>query len=197
VTTRDSDPEKTSNGRGSVFQLLVKESQLEALTLANKMGELRLNLRPFGGDGVEGNDTDNGESFLSWISSSHETAPAEPMKQEPVSTVVSTVQNLFSSDPIVAASPNHEMVIITPNGMKKYQWSNEKEMPQEVVEQPNNGLGGGNASAPANGFSDTSGNVYSGYGGYSPTYPTSTTPSQSDEGASVPESGSKKSSAVN
>jgi hypothetical protein len=119
------------------------------------------------------------------------------VKQEQVSTVTTAVQSLFTGA-IASATPrpSHEMVIITPNGMKKYQWSDEDRMPQEVVEQPGNSFNEGTSVAPANGFSSTSGNVYSGYGGYSPTYPTSTTPAGSDNGASAPESGSQE-SAVN
>ena len=76
--------------------MLVKESQLEALTLANSMGELRMNLRPFGEDNVEG--ADNGESFLSWINENDESKP-QPVKQEQVVAVNNSLATLFPARP--------------------------------------------------------------------------------------------------
>ncbi|MEO8271462.1 MAG: Flp pilus assembly protein CpaB, partial [Aureliella sp.] len=102
ITKRDSD-NANNGGHGSVFQLLVKESQLEALTLANTMGELRMNLRPFGEDTSEG--ADNGESFLSWINES-EKEPA-PVKPQQVVAVTSAVNTLFNGGQPVPAAPKH------------------------------------------------------------------------------------------
>ncbi len=171
VTKRDSESSNASN-RGSVFQLLVKESQLEALTLANTMSELRMNLRPFGETTAEG--ADNGESFLSWVQES-EKQP-EPARQELVSAVSNSVQSIFGASPVIATEPAHEMVIITPAGMKKYQWTQETELPKEVVDQPNGGMESPYGGKLSNGNNSASGNVYSGYGGYTPTYPTSLVP---------------------
>ena len=65
VTTRESDGKQTSGQ--ATLQLQVKDSQVEALTLANKLGEMRISLRPFGEDSeLAGEDeADNGESFVS------------------------------------------------------------------------------------------------------------------------------------
>lgn len=175
ITKRDSD-NANNGGQGSVFQLLVKESQLEALTLANTMGELRMNLRPFGEDTNEG--ADNGESFLSWINEGEEKAA--PIKPQQVAAVTTSVDSLFTAaQPPIPAPPKHQMVIITPAGSKTYVWDDDTEMPQESAstaqpDYPNNAGG-----APSNQFSASIPNVNSGYGGYTPTYPTSAVPTGS------------------
>ena len=132
VATRDSeDGDKgPKNGKGTVFQLLVKESQLEALTLANSLGELQLNLRPFGeNEGSE--NTDNGESFLSWVNESQ----SEPEPEETLLT--HSMNQLFAAqpEPATKSEPKNKMVIITPNGVKTYEWTDAHELPREAVEQ--------------------------------------------------------------
>ena len=177
-TKRDTD--NTNNtGRSSVFQLLVKESQLEALTLANSMAELRMNLRPFGEDSDEA--PDNGESFLSWVNKD-EKSPGTPVKKEEIRAIENSVNTLFTAAvPSLPTPPvaKHEMVIITPAGIKKYQWNEDHEFPREVAETPNDGYPPGPGAAASGQFNAAPGNVYSGYGGYTPTYPTSTAPSGS------------------
>ncbi len=184
ITTRDTDQDSPARGKGTVFQLLVKESQLEALTLANSLGELQLNLRPFGEDGRT-DDTDNGESFLTWVNDS-ESVPEkveEPQPAEPVNQLLTrSMEQLFSRQPEPEIEPKHKMLIITPNGVKTYEWTNDRELPREAVEKPANADQGDRVGA-ATALKDSSENVYSGYGGYSPTYPIGTN-------TSVPASGS-------
>lgn len=183
VTTRDSD---TSNagGQGTVFQLLVKESQLEALTLANSMGDLRMNLRPFEEDTSE--RADNGESFLSWIKEG-DSSKTEPVKQEQVVAVTQTLGSLFpTAEPTAPPQPKHQMVIITPAGSKTYTWSDSTEMPQEVPPANESDYPNSPSRIPSNQFSGTTPNVYSGYGGYTPTYPTSTEPAAAPTSPAAP-----------
>jgi pilus assembly protein CpaB len=166
-TTRDSDESDKSKAvnKATVFQLLVKESQVEALTLANSLGELQLNLRPFGED--RSDREDNGEEFLSWVNE----AESAGQQSEPAPT-----PGLFSQLAMHAPrieTPKQSMVIITPEGARRYEWSNSDELPQQVVENPQKA----GSTMPANTYAAPSGNVYSGYGGYSPTYPTSVNPS--------------------
>ncbi len=181
VTTRDSDS-SNAGGNGSVFQLLVKESQLEALTLANSMGDLRMNLRPFGEDNVEG--ADNGESFLSWINENDESQAA-PVKPEQVVAVNNSLGSLFPGTPPVDVAPKHQMTIVTPTGSKTYTWNEDHELPKEEVstggaDSPNSPSG-----SPYSQIGGSTANVYSGYGGYTPTYPTSTVPAE-PAGAKAP-----------
>lgn len=179
ITIRDSDKQETAkSGRGgSVFQLLVKESQLEALTLANSLGDLQLNLRPFGEDEDEHSTTDNGESFLTWV---HENKAGNDEESEPDEEppgFLAQSMTMFSSPPEPKEEPKNQMYIITPNGVKTYEWSRDGELPKEVVPEPDPPANNPGAELPANGYGGASGNVYSGYGGYSPTYPTSVNPS--------------------
>ena len=183
VTTRDSDT-SNSGGQGTVFQLLVKESQLEALTLANSMGELRMNLRPFTEDAAEG--ADNGESFLSWIKEG-DNHNNEPVKQEQVVAVTQSLDSLFpTADPPAAAQPKHQMVIITPVGSTTYSWSDSTELPQVVPSADESAYPDTPSRIPSNQFSGTTSNVYSGYGGYTPTYPTSTEPATAPANTAAP-----------
>ncbi|MCA9191841.1 MAG: Flp pilus assembly protein CpaB [Planctomycetales bacterium] len=172
ITSRDS--EISSNQVN--FQLLVKESQLEALTLAHEMGELRLSLRPFGED--RESDTDNGRPFLDWIDRS---AKKEVLTSQPVPEPV------FQMNPIV--DEKKEILVITPEGITRYEYSEEDSIPRMVIEQGANDAAA--AATPVKRWgTPPKANVYSGYAGYAPTYPTSApapvTP-PSDDGAPVQE----------
>lgn len=179
-STRDGEKDdkgsKSSRG-GTTFQLLVKESQLEALTLANSLGELQLNLRPFGEGDDEASRTDNGESFLSWVS---EAGAEDPIVERPDPSFLAQALTIPEAP---KEEPKSKMLIITPNGVTTYEWSSDKELPSEVkpdaekldtLRAP--------TDMPASGYSYSSGNVYSGYGGYTPTYPTSVNPSAPADG---------------
>lgn len=162
VTTRDPDSKQA--GGSATFQLLVKESQVEALTLATKLGELRITLRPFGEDtdGV-GGKADNGETFMSWVHKSEQEKSGQPTP-----TTQSVAISLGGTQKLVD-EPN-EIVIVTPNGVSRYQWTSPSELPHLVDEN-----GQKNSMQSINPTRQhTPGNVYSGYGGYTPTYPTST-----------------------
>ena len=174
-TTRDADEDgktkKTGRG-GTKFQLLVKESQLEALTLAKAMagGELQLHLRPFGEDNEL---TDNGESFITWLKENQE--PEEPV-EEPQSGLLT---NTRIPEP---EKKKNTMVIIGSTGIKTYEWTNDDEMPTEVVPETEN-----TQTTPVGGTAGN-GNVYSGYGGYTPTYPSgATAPTPAPVGGIPPE----------
>lgn len=162
-STRDSEEEaagKPGLPKATVFQLLVKESQLEALTLANNMGDLQLNLRPFGEDREDFQD--NGEDFLEWI----RDEGVEEKEDKSDSLFTKLVQT--SPTPPPAPVETQKMTIIMgANAVKQYEWSNDDRMPREV---------GGEEETTQNSPNPygSSGNVYSGYGGYTPTYPTST-----------------------
>ena len=172
ITVRDSEENSQTGGRGkdTVFQLLVKESQLEALTTASSMadGQLQLNLRPFSEDHEDSRDTDNGESFLTWLSESE-------VEDEPEPNLFAQAMTQFTSAPPEKEGDKKQIVIITPQGATVYEYSDDGKMPRRVVEGEDKEEDVF-SEMNANIYSGTSGNVYSGYGGYSPTYPTSTTP---------------------
>jgi pilus assembly protein CpaB len=166
ITTRDSEALK-SGGKGTIFQLLVKESQLEALTTARTLGELQINLRPLG-EGDDASSTDNGDVFLSWLNSTN-AQEVEPAKLD---QHFSSIPNVFPGPE--PAAPTKHMVIITPNGVTKYEWISDEEFPREVAPLATAGSND-SSKIPANPW-NSSANVTSGYGGYTPTYPTSTAP---------------------
>lgn len=175
ITTRDSDAIKAGS-KGTVFQLLVKDSQLEALTTAHTLGDLRINLRPLSESISENDRIDDGAQFLTWLSNSTEVAAPLEATEPPI----------FSSFPTPAPatdepSPTKKMRIVTPEGVKVYEWSKEGEMPREVPREPAVPAGSDFASDNGNPWG-TSGNVPSGYGGYTPTYPTSTGPTSLPKG---------------
>lgn len=160
ITIRDSDD--LANSRNLTFQLLVRESQLEALTLANRMGELELHLRPMGE--AQGTvQTDNGESFLQWVEDSRAPEPSLLTSTEPTRPAVQ--EEAVPAGEEVA----HEMLIMTPNGVRRYQWNDKNSFPQ-LLEDSSRGMG----SHDYNGETQNSSqNVPEGYGGYAPTYPNS------------------------
>ena len=173
ITTRDSDAIK-AGGKGTVFQLLVKDSQLEALTTAHNLGDLQINLRPLSESLADDENAQDGEQFLSWLEAA--TAPAvQESVPEPTTTVLTA-----TAAPLQLDEPKKQMRIITPNGVKEYEWRKEGELPREVARDPRGQ--NSDTTAPASNPWGSSGNVPLGYGGYTPTYPTSTGPSASPAG---------------
>ncbi len=177
ITTRDS--EETNTAKNTNFQLLVKESQLETLTLANTLadGKLRLNLRPFGEDESESDEPDTGAAFLDWVAENEAPPAAAVMTAAPAQPAPAAIE---------PEGPKHEMVVITPNGIERYQWNDLDGLPQRVESTgvaPQSAVGGTvNSSAIGN----ASGNDSEGYGGYGPTYPTDEAALELLEGALDP-----------
>lgn len=186
VTVRDTDP--GTNSRATTFQLLVHESQMDALNLATALGELRCTLRGT----VENNDnrdaTDTGEAFISWVRGT-DTRVASV-----VNPAGSNGGDIFGGPSTLALEPateekKKELLIITPNGVTKYQWSKDDELPQKVDAQTENI----SSAAPISAAS-----LLSGLGGYTPQYPTATggapsmtPPPPASEATGVPERDTK------
>lgn len=177
-TLREADDEEKGRGsKNTTFQLLVKETQLEALTLAKALGTLQLNLRPFDED----ENSDNGEEFLSWIKSS-EQSNQEVAEVEETSSL-STFTSTYAGSQPAAAEPKNTLTIISGDSIKRYEWSKENELPKEVTNQP---APTSNQQIPAFGYGSSgsaNGNVYGEYGGYQPTYPVSTSSGGTSTGA--------------
>ncbi len=157
INDRDYDHK---GGKDTVFQLLIRQEQHQALMLASNMGKLELNLRPLGGDGSLKDSSDSGDSFLAWAREFGEESVAvdEPSSPPPANLVATQV-----CEPEEEAPAKSEIVIITPEGVTKYEFSG-SELPRAV--RPEDKLSSKNQNYPANPFGS-----YSGYGGYTPTYP--------------------------
>ncbi len=194
VTVRDTDT--GANSRATTFQLLVHESQMDALNLATAMGELRCTLRGTVENSEKSDTTDTGEAFITWIrgTGSRDASVANP--------IGSNGGDIFGGPSTLALEPpteekKKELLIITPNGVTKYQWSRDDEMPQKV----DNLSEAGSSSAGA----ITAASLINGLGGYTPQYPTSggapSAPPPASEATGVPERDNKsqasESSAVN
>lgn len=170
---READSKQTAGA--STLQLQIKESQVEALTLANKLGEMRISLRSSREDGDMESDSeaDNGESFVSWVhQNDRDEEPAAPVAQtQPVP------QNQFAANtpaPKTNKAEPNEMLIVTPTGVARYQWTNDKELPRLVNDAEKEESKQTPAAPPQAGWPYPAGNVYSGFGGYTPTYPNGT-----------------------
>jgi pilus assembly protein CpaB len=174
---READSKQAAGS--TTLQLQIKESQVEALTLANKLGEMRISLRSSreDADTESDSDADNGESFVSWVHQNERVE--EPMAPTP--------SQFGANPPAPKASkvaPN-EMLIVTPTGVTRYQWTDDKDLPKLVTDaDKEESKQTPPAPAQAN-WPYPAGNVYSGFGGYTPTYPngTNATPNGMQPGA--------------
>ena len=169
---READNKQATGA--STLQLQIKESQVEALTLANKLGEMRISLRSSREDGDMESDSeaDNGESFVSWV---HQNDRDEVPTS--ASQIQTATQNQFTANtpaPKTSKAEPNEMLIVTPTGVARYQWTGENELPRLVTDAEKDDSKQ-SAPAPAQaGWPYPAGNVYSGFGGYTPKYPNGT-----------------------
>lgn len=144
-------------GKDTVFQLLIRQDQNQALMLASNMGKLELNLRPLGGDGELKGKSDNGENFLKWAREFGE----ETVLEEPPAAKTMVTTPIVDPKPLAEAKKN-EILIVTPEGVTRYEYK-DGELPQIVKpEEPV----AKTPDYPTNPFGS-----YSGFGGYTPTYP--------------------------
>lgn len=179
---READSKQSTGS--STLQLQIKETQVEALTLANKLGEMRISLRSSreDADAESENEADNGESFVSWVHqnerdnepSSGLASGANAQTSGTKAQAPAPPQNQFASNPPAAKAsktePN-EMLIVTPTGVARYQWTNDKELPRLVTDaNKEESKQTPPVQSQAN-WPYPAGNVYSGFGGYTPTYP--------------------------
>lgn len=148
---------ENKGGKDTVFQLLIKQDQTQALMLASNMGKLELNLRPLGGDGELKGKADNGESFIAWAREFGE----ESVVNEPAPEATTLVKTPVVEQPKDEIKKS-EILIITPDGVSKYQFTG-AELPQLVKPEEQASK---TPQYPTNPFGS-----YSGFGGYTPTYP--------------------------
>lgn len=163
---------ENKGGKNTVFQLLIKQSQSQALMLANSIGRLELNLRPLGGDGELKEGEDDGDSFISWARENNADPSAEGEESQENEPAPSLVAAPAKPEPVPPDENKSEILIITPGGVTRYQYSG-NEVPREVKDDPKPAV----SAPPTNPWGS-----YSGYGGYSPTYP-NTTPGTPGTGA--------------
>ena len=168
---READSKQASGS--TTLQLQIKESQVEALTLASKLGEMRISLRSSREDADTESDSeaDNGESFVSWVhQNERDEEPTTAQTQTPP-------QNQFAANPPAPKASKvetNEMLILTPTGVARYQWTGNKDLPRLVTDaDKDDSKQTPQAPTQAN-WPYPAGNVYSGFGGYTPNYPNGT-----------------------
>ncbi len=171
----DRDHEN-KGGKDTEFQLLIRQDQHQALTLANNLGKLELNLRPLGANGEVKDQSDNGDSFLTWAREN--SAQAEPPAEEPAPSPKLVAAP--AAPPIEEKPKKNEILIVTPQGVKRYEYGGPNEVPKEVTEEVA-------TKAPAGAYPTNPWGSYSGYGGYTPTYPntSNTAPAQDSNGSNA------------
>jgi pilus assembly protein CpaB len=166
-------------GRSTVFQLLIKQNQSQALMLANNLGKLELNLRPLGTNGELRGLSDDGEAFLAWaMENTEETVGDDAPK--PGNLVAAPVQDPAPVQPPVITTEKSELLIVTPDGVTRYEFS-EGEMPRQVNSEQ--------SPKSANSASNPWGS-YAGVGGYAPTYPNAPGARPGSDAAGPPPAGS-------
>lgn len=149
---------ENKGAKGTLFNLLIKQGQYQALLLASNMGKLDLNIRPLDEDGnIKTASEDTGETFLNWAK--EQSLTGTESIEKPVS-ITTTTPSMPNPEP---KSAKNEIIILTADGVKRYEYSG-NEFPKEVsattveTKSPTNPINPWQSSA--------------GYGGYSPTYPT-------------------------
>lgn len=123
--------EKSENGgnRARTVQLLIRDSQFEALNTASHLGKLKIGLRSASSRNSNGLETDNGEAFLDWLGNSDVAPQSVAQTPAPANTFINSMVQ-----PKQNSGSKKEMLVFTQDGLKKYQWSDESPVPQLVDE---------------------------------------------------------------
>lgn len=128
-TDRQTDA-KGQDVAARTVSLLVKPKQAERLTLATEMGKIRLALRRAGD---EPEDDAKLEQDLPAIFREGDVLAMdkkpEPVQPAPPPTPVVVPQVVVAE--IAPPGPSFTMQLLTPNGGTKFDWHNEKDLPQE------------------------------------------------------------------
>ncbi len=112
------------------IQLLIRDSQYEAVNTATNLGKLRVALRPPSDDDQVSDEGANGSSFLNWIKSVEKTADSPTAGASPKQPVFDPL----TLPPAPAKNENAgEMVVISPSSISKYRWQDETDMPELVT----------------------------------------------------------------
>jgi len=131
VTVRDNDSSNTN--RATTFQLLIHESQMEALNLATAMGELRCTLRGTIENMESAESTDTGEAFMAWVRGVDAQQAGPELNSNDSDASNSFADEVTGPLQPAAKEKKKQLLIITPNGVTKYTWSKVDELPQLEV----------------------------------------------------------------
>ena len=126
------DNKKTDDRKvATTVQLLIQDSQLEAMNTAAAMGQLRVSLCPPGvnTNGTGPNQVDTGAAFMTWLKDQH--APAETESSIIPNPLDAFGAMLASAKPAEPVASN-EIAVITPSGVTRYMLGKEGEIPRMI-----------------------------------------------------------------
>ncbi|MFO0921271.1 MAG: Flp pilus assembly protein CpaB [Pirellulales bacterium] len=125
------------------IQLLIRNSQYEAVNTATNLGKLRVALRPPSEEEVTNDESiENGAAFLSWIKSGDKAAESAAASTKPTMDIASVMSMQLQTK---KNDEGGEMVIISPSGLSKYRWEDRDGMPELVTpESKQNGSSASN-----------------------------------------------------
>ncbi len=162
ISTRAADD--AARKATKTFQMLIRDSQYEALNMASHLceGRLRLALRPLGVS--EENVTDNGEEFLGWIRAADEKQQAAPV----FSPLDAAALGMGDAPPQVG---ERKITVLTPNGLQVYALPSDGGLPQLIEGEENSGSVSTKPMSGTKGSSTPGARSSDRPGGFSPQYP--------------------------
>lgn len=149
------DPEAAPKKAGTI-QLLVLDKQYEVLDTASNLGKLKLSLRAPDGDerAASVENTDTGDSFLSWLKESEKKKEVSEVASSAVSSL-SLLQGMFASmKPKPKPEERKEMMVLTPGSVSIYRWVNGRKMPIQVSPDEYYSANAAQGYANPNGFGE-------------------------------------------
>jgi pilus assembly protein CpaB len=127
-TDRETDS-KGNEAAAKTVSLLVKPKQAERLTLATEMGKIRLALRRPSDDPEKDEELERDLPAIfrdGDMLAVEKAQSVQPVVPAVVPTVVTPVEVAA-----IAVAKVHSMQILSPGGVQQYDWTNEKDLPQE------------------------------------------------------------------
>jgi Flp pilus assembly protein CpaB len=151
----------------TTIQLLIQDSQLEAMTTASAMGQLRVSLCPPGVNtgGENGEKVDTGAAFMSWIK--NRNTPLDAGTSRTGASTLEALGALFARSQAPTIDPqadkaSTEVAVITPRGVTRYSIGKEGEIPRMI-----------DSTMPAGGTMGASPSNTPSFGGFPVNYPPS------------------------
>ena len=110
------------------IQLLIRDTQYEAVNTAVNLGKLRVALRPPSEDD-QVDESQNGEAFLTWIKTVEKMSDSPTAGSSPKTPIDPSA---FAIQPAPKDDATREMLVISPSGFSKYRWGDAGGLPELV-----------------------------------------------------------------
>lgn len=143
-----ADVERTTDKDGKQVEaktvsLLVKQEQAEKLAMATELGKIRLTLRR---PDEEGDSATNRETTIEAMLGGGEAAATHDAPKTPVADIMNALGQQAQDPPSTStpsapafgppptSGPKIQMMIMSPNDVKKFEWLDRNELPTEVAQ---------------------------------------------------------------